>query len=364
MSKHTKLTKPERVLLSQWKNDGLSNIECGKRLGRDKSTIGRELKRNKTQVKVGKYDEEIYEPYHAQFVAMERKQKAFNAKQPLKSKKIYRYVMEHLREGKSPEQIAGRLKVVLYPDDPSWWICHETIYAFIYKEKTDLTKQGLISRSALDKRLECHNQAVTVTDSDRPLYEFLRRKQTKRRKRSGRKVHRSHIPDRVSIHQRPEVINQRIEFGHWEGDTVEGRGHKNGVHTEVERVSRLIGAKKVKAIDSQSALDAQQKIFTPLPEKARKSTTLDNGKETHLHFKLRDDLDMQTFHADPYSSWQRGTNENGNGLLRYYFPKGTDFSKVTDEELADVVWELNNRPRKVLQYKTAQEVFDEHLNLP
>ncbi len=364
MRKHTKLTKTERLLLSEWKNQGLSNIECSKRLGRDKSTIGRELKRNRVKVRVGKYDEYIYEPVHAQFVAMERKQKAFNAKQPLKSKKIYGYVLDHLRQGWSPENIAGRLRKEEHPDDPSWWICHETIYAFIYKEKTDLTKQGLISRSTFDKRLGCHDQAVTVTDYSRPLYEFLRRKQTKRRKRSGRKVHRSHIPDRVSIHQRPERINQRIEFGHWEGDTVEGRGHKDGVHTEVERVSRLIGAKKVKAIDSQSALDAQKKIFTPLPKQARISTTLDNGKETHLHFKLRDDLDMQTFHADPYSSWQRGANENGNGLLRCYFPKGTDFSKITDEDLEDVVWELNNRPRKVLQYKTAQEVFDYHLNLP
>ncbi len=273
-------------------------------------------------------------------------------------------MLDHLRQGWSPEIIAGSLQVVEHPNDPYWHICHETIYAFIYREKTDLTKQGLISQSLLDQRLTTHNQAITVTDFDRPLYEFLRRKQTKRRKKSGRKVHRSHIPDRVSIHQRPEAINNRTEFGHWEGDTVEGIAHKDGVHTEVERVSRLIGAKKVKAIDSQSALDAQREIFTPLPEKARRSTTLDNGKETHLHFKLRDGLDMQTYHADPYSSWQRGTNENGNGLLRHYFPKGTDFTKVSDEDLADVVWELNNRPRKLLQYKTAQEVFDEHLNLP
>lgn len=356
------------MLLSVWKNSGLSNIECADRLGRNKSTIGRELKRNRVKVKVGKYDEIIYEPLHAQFVAMQRKQNAFNAKQPLKNKDIYSYVLNHLRGGWSPEAISGRLRKEDHPGDPHWQICMETIYAFIYKEKTDLTKQGLISRSVLDKRLECHNQAVTVTDFDRPLYEFLRRKQTKRKKKSGRKVHRSHIPDRVSIHLRPEVINQRIEFGHWEGDTVEGIGHKNGVHTEVERVSRLIGAKKVKAIDSQSALDAQKQIFSKLPEQARKSTTLDNGKETHLHFKLRgsskDGLNMQTYHADPYSSWQRGTNENGNGLLRYYFPKGTDFAKVSDEDLEDVVWELNNRPRKLLQYKTAQEVFNEHLNLP
>lgn len=145
MNKHTKLTKPERVLLSAWKKQGLSNIECAERLGRDKSTIGRELKRNKTKVRIGKYDEEIYEPHHAQLVADQRKQKAFNSKQPLKSKKIYRYVMEHLREGKSPEQIAGRLRFVLHPDDPSWRICHETIYVFIYKKKTDLTRQGQLS---------------------------------------------------------------------------------------------------------------------------------------------------------------------------------------------------------------------------
>lgn len=364
MATHKKITESERVLLAQWKNQGLSNIDCAQRLGRHKSTIGRELNRNKIQVWTGKSDEFIYECHHAQFVAMERKQKAWSVKEPLKNKKVYDYVTDHLRQGWSPEEIAGRLKFVLHPDDSSWWICHETIYAFIYKEKSDLTKQGLINQSLLDQRLVVHNQAVTVTDSQKPLWEYLRRKQTRRKKRSGRKVHRSHIPDRVSIHQRSELINQRIEFGHWEGDTVEGIGHKNGIHTEVERVSRFIAAKKVTAINSQSALDAQKTIFVPLPEKARKSTTLDNGKETHLHFKLRDDVKMETYHADPYSSYQRGTNENANGLIRCYFPKGTDFTKVTEEDLEDVIWELNNRPRKILQYQTAQEVFDEHLNLP
>lgn len=364
MSKHTKLTKPERVLLSQWKNQGLSNIDCGKRLGRDKSTIGRELKRNKTKVWTGKSDELIYEVNHAQFAADQRKQKAFNAKEPLKNKKIYGYVMDHLRQGESPEAIAGRLKYQDHKDDKSWWICHETIYAFIYKEKTELTKQGLITQALLDKRLLGHTQAWTVTDFERPLYEFLRRKQTKRRKKGGRIVHRSRIPERVSIHQRSEIINQRMEFGHWEGDTVEGLRHRDGIHTEVERVSRFINAKKVKAIDSRSALDAQLSIFSKLPKHARRSTTLDNGRETHLHFTLRHELEMETYHADPYSSWQRGTNEHGNGLLRCYFPKGTDFTKVTDEELEDVIWELNNRPRKILKYKTAQEVFNEYLNLP
>lgn len=366
MATHKKFSEPERVLLAKWKKEGISNIVCAERLGRHKSTIGSELKRNSTQVWTGKSNEYIYEPNHAQVIALERKQKAFNGHQPLKNKKVYEYVLAKLRQGWSPEEIAGRLRFIDHPDDSSWWICHETIYAFIYKQKTDLTKQGLINRSLLDARLTAEKDAITVTDYDRPLYEFLRRKQTKRKKRSGRKIHRSHIPDRVSIHDRSEVIDQRSEFGHWEGDTVEGTAHKDGIHTEVERVSRLIAALFVKAIDSKSALDAQLQIFKALPEKARKSTTLDNGKETHLHYKLRDDIDLQmkTFHADPYSSFQRGINENANGLLRCYFPKGTDFATVSAEDLADVIWELNNRPRKILQYKTAQEVFNELLKSP
>ena len=363
MRHHTKLTKTERLLLSQWKKEGLSNKECGKRLRRDKSTIGRELTRNYTKVRVGKYDEFIYEPEHAHFVAEQRKQLAYAAKHPLKNNDVYSYVLEHLREGWSPEVICGRLKNEEHFGDPHWQLCHETIYRFIYAPKTEVTRQGLLTARILDHRRISQVLPVTLTDFDRPLSEYLRRKQTKRRHKSGRKVHRSHIPDRVSIHQRSEKINQREEFGHWEGDTVEGIGHKNGIHTEVERVSRLIMAKRVSAIDSQAALDAQLQIFASLPVHARQSTTLDNGRETHLHYLLRDKLKMETFHADPYSSWQRGTNEHGNGLLRRYFPKGTDFTKVSDEELADAVWELNNRPRKILQYKTAQEVFNQYLNL-
>ena len=203
---HTKLTKPERVLLSLWKKEGLSNIECGKRLGRDKSTIGRELRRNQTKVRVGKYDEVIYEPEHAQSVAIQRKQSAFNAKQPLKNKDVYSYVLKHLRGGWSPEAISGRLRKEDHPGDPHWQICMETIYRFIYAEKTEMTREGLLTASLLDARLTVHNNSVTITDFDSPLYEYLRRKQTKRRKKQGRKVHRSHIPDRVSIHQRAEEV--------------------------------------------------------------------------------------------------------------------------------------------------------------
>lgn len=173
-------------------------------------------------------------------------------------------------------------------------------------------------------------------------------------------MHRAHIPDRVSIHDRPEEINGRTVFAHWEGDTVEGRRHRDGLHTEVERMSKLIMAKKVDSITSEATIRVQQQMFADLPSKARKSTTLDNGRENHLHMRLRL-LRIKTYFADPYSSWQRGTNEHGNWHLRYYFPKGTDFGDVTDEELQDVVEEINNRPRKILGYMSAREKFNQLL---
>jgi IS30 family transposase len=157
------------------KKEEVANKEIARRLGRPVLTIRRELKRNKTRVSVGNNDwEMIYEPSHAQHVAEQRKQNAFLAKQPLKNKKVYSYVIERLRQSWSPEQIAGRLKNVDHPDDPSWHICHETIYAFIYKEKTDETKHGIKQRSILNKRLLGKDKTViTVTDHEKPLWEYL-----------------------------------------------------------------------------------------------------------------------------------------------------------------------------------------------
>ena len=236
--KHKKLTATERQLLSVWKNEGLSNKECARRLSRHSSTIGRELSRNNCRVGLkGKDWQIIYEPLHAQTVADKRKQNAYCAKESLKNKKIYSFVLKRLRQGWSPEQIAGRLRY-LHRRDNSWHICHETIYAFIYKEKTDTTKKGLLSPGLADgRKSDQRKEAVTLTDKNRPLYEFLRRKQVRRRKISGRKSQRIRIPDRVSIHDRPKEIDQRIEFGHWEGDSLVGKSHLSGLHTEYERVS-------------------------------------------------------------------------------------------------------------------------------
>jgi len=363
---HKKLSSTERNLLALWKKEGLSNSECAKRLGRAVSTIGRELKRSRVRVitNEGEDWEYIYEPIHAQYVAEERKQNAWFAKEPLKNKKVYAYVIERLRQGWSPEQIAGRLKYIDYPNDKSWHICHETIYQFIYKEKTDKTKQGVYNCRILDKRLSTGTTGATVTDYEKPLYEYLRRKQVKRRERLGRKVHRVRIPDRVSIHQRPESISKRKEFGHWEGDSLVGKGHMSGLHTEYERLSSLIRFELMDKINAEGFVNAAKKIFGVLPEKARKSTTLDNGSEHVRHTEIKNEYEADTYFADPYSAWQRGGNENASLWIRYYFPKGTDFATITDEELKDVEWELNNRPRKRLKFKTSQEVFTEHLNLP
>lgn len=329
--KHKKLTQTERELLSEWKRKGLSNRECARRLGRHVSSIGRELKRNLFHDRIsGEY---IYEPLNAHVQAQSRKERAWKAKQPLKNKDVFSYVLEHLKEGWSPEQIAGRLREQDHAGDAHWHICMESIYQYIYKKET----------------------------KEKKLWEYLRRKQKRRRKKGGRKTQRVHIPDRVSIHDRPKVVEKRKQFGHWEGDSVVGLGHKNGLHTEYERVSSFTRFERLVQITTQEAMAAAKRIFGDLPAHARFSTTLDNGKEHTNHTDLQKELQMKTYFADPYSSWQRGGNENCNLWIRYYFPKKTDFSTITDEELRDVEWELNNRPRKRLQFKTPQEVFDSYL---
>ena len=202
MKQYKRLSPSERDQIAIWKAEGVSNKEIAKRLQREDSTIGRELKRNAWGI--------YYVSIHAQGKADGRERIKAHAKEELKNPDVYVYVTEKLRDGWSPDQIAGRLKRG-HPTDTYWWITAETIYRWIYQ------KEQLIEG----------------------WYEYLRRKQKKRKKYKGRTVHRARIPDRVSIHERPQVVNKRKQFGHWEGDTIEGRGHKSGVHTEVERMSRL-----------------------------------------------------------------------------------------------------------------------------
>lgn len=324
ISKYRKLVKEDRILIAQWKNSGYSNIQIAKWLGRSVSTIGREIARNN-------FEGRVYEPLHAQHKAEGKKNRAWGAKEPLKNLWVYSYVLDKLRQAWSPEQIAGRLKLK-YPDNPDKQIGVETIYRFIYKSGS--------------KKLG--------------LWEYLRRKQARRRKKGGRKSQRVRIPDRISIHERPPAVNERIEAGHWEGDSIEGKAHLSGLHTEYERVFSVIRMLGIRRINADETSKAQFEIFGSLPPWLRRSTTLDNGKENVKHILLRKILGMDTYFADPYSACQRGGNENANLWIRYYFPKGTDFGKVTEEEIKDVEWELNNRPRKRLGYKTPMEALREY----
>ena len=319
---HKKITSDERDKIAQWISQKVGVREIARRLGRSHGSICAELERNA-------HKEAGYVAIHAQTLANERKAKA-RKRHPLKSDEVFAYVHLKLRRGWSPEMIAGRLK----KDNGQRVISHETIYQYIY----------------------------APANAHLNLYEYLPWKRTKRRKKRGRCVHKSRIPQRVSIHERPRDINERIEFGHWEGDTVEGKWHRNGIHTEAERVSRLLAAEKVSRIASEETIAAQLRMFGNMPEEARRSTTLDNGRENHLHYELAA-LHMKTYFADPYSSWQRGTNEYHNGVLRRYLPKGTNFDTIDDEELKDIIDEINNRPRKCLGWATPKEVFAKSLGV-
>lgn len=204
-------------------------------------------------------------------------------------------------------------------------VCRETIYTYLYAPE----------------------------QSELKLWEYLPRKQVKRRKRPGRKVKRVHIPDRVSIHERPAVVEIRTVFGHWEGDSIVGkRSTSAGIHTEVERISRKLMANKIAHIAASDTLQLQLAMFSGLPQAARQTTTLDNGLENAAHSQLRQTLGIQAYFAYPYSSWQRGRNEYNNGLVRRYVPKKTDFTGLTLDDLNDIVEEINNRSRKVLAYRT------------
>lgn len=316
MKNHSKLNSQERDRIAIWYSQGVSIREIGRRLFRNSSTISREIQRNN-------HREAGYVAIHAQALTEERKEKA-RKRHPLKNPVVYASVFEKLRRGWSPELIAGRLKRKYRKSV----IHHETIYRFIY---------------AKENRAE-------------QLWEYLPRKRKKRQTKYGRKVHRSHIPDRVSIHERPDEINERQELGHWEGDTLEGKNDRESLHVEAERLSRFLLVGRILRIASLETVQTQCRLFNLLPQEARRSATFDNGRENHLHTKLHD-LGMKTYFCDPYSAWQRGTVEFHNGLLRRYFPKGTDFATVSDQELQEVVREINNRPRKCLGFATPAEVF-------
>jgi IS30 family transposase len=295
--------------------------EIARRLNRHHSTISRELQRAKER-----YPSAVYW-YDWTHPLAEEKSCTPRHFRRQKNLRFVKYVEVRLQREWSPEEISNRLRID-YPDDERMRISHETIYRWIY----------------LDAAVEGD------------LYRNLRRKHKKRR-RQKRYGKGRRFADRKCITQRPEIVDGRERYGDWEGDTIEGKKSSGYIVTMVERKSRYLLAGKL-ADKMAATLTAQgTRLYRYIPHKMRETLTVDNGSEFAQFKKFEKKTGLEIYFAKPYSPWQRGANENTNGLLRQYFPKGSNFEKVTGEDVEEAVRRLNNRPRKCLDYQTPHEVF-------
>lgn len=309
----------ERDRIAEMKSLGQTVTEMAMALGRSKSTLSRELRRNATPAY------KVYLSHRAHERAVTRKQEA-GSRPRLKSDQVVSYVRNKLEQGLSPELIAGRIEL----EQTGLSISHEAIYQYIYHPKTE-------------GRAE--------------LIGLLVRGHRKRKSKGiGRKERKTKIPNRIPIEDRPLSVENRSRFGHWEGDSLVSRKSLAALNSLVERKSRLLLLTRLHRKTAALTTDAVILRLQELPEKVRRTLTLDNGTENAQHEAITEAIGIQCYFARPYASWQRGTNESVNGLVRRYFPKGTNFSKITDEQVAKVESLINNRPRKCLAYKTPLEV--------
>lgn len=329
LTHYQRLSYTERVIIQSLWSGNYTKTAIANQLGRHKSTITREINRWTT----GYGD--IYKAKLAHWWAEEEYASKHFKDKLTTSQKLRAYVFDKLQLRWSPEQIAGRIKVE-YPNDSEMTISHETIYTFIYR----------------------HRQAAV----NKKLIKLLTLQRTKRkRKYVNRGVSKERISDAINISHRPEYINDRSEVGHWEGDLMIGVKQASAIATLVERKTRFTYIIKVENRKSETVTSEIKNRLNSLPSKLRKSMTYDNGSEMANHQWLTRMTGAKVYFANPYSSWERGTNENTNGLIRRFFPKTTDFNKVSYRELVQIQDRLNNRPRKVLGYKTPWEVFQRHL---
>jgi len=324
MKSFTQLSLDERKKLYMAHRFGCSIRNIASHLGRSPSTISRELQRNKESDELG------YLPDMAQVMAMERKHK--HKPKLEQCPELKNHIIEKLFEGWSPEVIAGRLKLL---GASPCRVCVETIYQFVYSSK------GI----------------------ELGLPKLLAKGRPRRGIKYGRKPRGvPPIPDRVSIHDRPEHIKNRSELGHFEGDLTFFKNNQSGnIVVMLERKSRLAILKKN---DSKRTDDVMKSIFNALaqlPQQARKTITFDNGKEFTKHGVLKRHLNMDTFFCDKHSPWQKGQVENYNALLHRFITKNTPLENITDELLQAVQDKINERPRKCLGFKTPTEVFQESL---
>lgn len=317
------LTLAEREVISQMRYSGSSPSKIGKALGRHRGTISREIERNR----LPGFD--CYYAHQAHWMS-ELRRSVSKERFAQHGRRVWNYVKTKLRESWSPEQIAGRIRDD-FPDDAAMRISHETIYAWISEDK----------RNGGD------------------FWKCLRQSGRKRRKRYGSQSQRGEIPGRVGIDKRPKVVENRSRLGDWESDTMEGKGKSGYLVTHVDRKSRYVVAARIDDKRAESFNRGTQRSFRWVPACLRNTMTVDNGKEFSQFKGLEELLGVDVYFADPYSSWQRGTCENTNGLLREFFPKTTDLRRVSHQAVASAVRKLNNRPRKCLNYRTPHEVLFE-----
>ena len=309
------LTYSIRCQIYALKNSGFSQNKIAKQLQIGQSTISNELKRNSGN--------RGYRHKQAHEKAIQRRYAASAVKRKMTSSLIIR-IAKLIREYKmSPEQISGRLRI-----QENILISHESLYRYIWSDK----KQG------------------------GDLYEFLRQRGKKRNKRGNKTAGRGLIPDRVGIELRPAEVAAKERIGDWEGDTIIGANHCGAILTMVERKTKIVRLHLMSSKTTQETTQATIDILSPLKEHVLTITT-DNGKEFAGHKNIASALDAKIYFATPYCSWERGLNENTNGLIRQFFPKKTDFTKLTQKQVKEVEDNLNNRPRKLLNYRTPNEEF-------
>ena len=323
-----RLTLNERIVIETLLKENKTKSYIAKHLNRNRSTITREV--NTWVIKPSDhYDATIADFFAKQEYLNKRNLDKINTYKRLKS-----FVYRGLLSGFSPEQIGGRIKV-LYPNDPVMSISYEAIYQHIYRHRQSYLGKKLI------KLLPYHHH--------------------KRREKRKFGKNRVRIKDQVNISQRPQHVELRLEVGHWEGDLMIGIGQKSAIGTIVERKTRYTFIVKIENRKSITVTQQFAEILNTLPKYILKSMTYDNGLEMANHKWLAEITGMNIFFANPYSSWERGTNENTNGLIRRFFPKGTDFNNITIEQLKQAQYSLNNRPRKILAYKTPNEIMKQEI---
>jgi IS30 family transposase len=323
MREYRQLTEEDRIEIYAMKQAGKEQNKIAAKLGVHPSTVGRELHRN-TGLRG-------YRPKQAQQKTLHRR---FTARKAVKmTPETIGHIESKLREQHSPEQIAERMKC----DCPrhASAVSHERIYQHIWQDKA----QG------------------------GALYKHLRIGGTKqRRKRRNSRDMRGTIKNRVGIEKRPKIVERRIRIGDWEGDTVIGKNHQGALVTLVDRKSKLTLIGKVRRYTAEAVEQTIISLMEALPRR-NYTLTVDNGKEFASHESVAATLQIKVYFADPYSAWQRGLNENTNGLIRQYVPKGSEVRSLTARQVQHIMDRLNNRPRKALGFLTPNEVFYERKKL-